>query len=124
MILDDLLREAAATQSLAMTLAENAQPAAPISAEAETLPRGASRDKLAGRLLEIAAALDDALELAAQPSPDTHALSGTLSRLRAEIEFARRALPEVEAARRGSPGADAQDGLPGHVAQRRPDRGQ
>jgi hypothetical protein len=101
MILDDLLREAAETQSLAVRLAENAQPAAAALPEAETLPHGTSRDRLAGRLLEIAAALDDALEIAAQPSPDAQAASGALSRLRAEIAFARQALPAVEAARRG-----------------------
>ena len=46
--------------------------------------------------LEIAAALDDALDVAGQPAPDAAAASGVLSRLREEIEFARKALPEAE----------------------------
>jgi hypothetical protein len=95
MILDDLLREAAQTESLAASLAESAQPPAPVTPEAETLPQGASRDRLAGRLLEIAAALDDALAVAAEPLPDAQSASGALSRLRGKIEFARRALPEI-----------------------------
>jgi hypothetical protein len=98
MILGDLLQEAATTEALATRLAENAQPAAPVSAEAETLPQGTSRDRLAGRLLEIAAALDDALAVADQAEPDSQSASGALQRLRDEIDFARRALPEIAAA--------------------------
>ena len=63
--------------------------------DADTLPHGTSRDRIAARLLEIAAALDDALAVAHQPTPGGEAASGALARLREEIGFARKALPDA-----------------------------
>ena len=60
---------------------------------------------LTGRLLEMAAALDDAL--AAQDAPRTSAL---VARLREETAFAKQALPQIEAARQGT--LDAPPQLP------------
>jgi tRNA A-37 threonylcarbamoyl transferase component Bud32 len=96
MLLGDLLREAGATESIAIALAARAPPERLDRPEAETLPYGASRDRTAGRLLEIAAALDDALAVAERPTPDSASATGALSRLREEIEFARMALPDAE----------------------------
>ena len=98
MILDDLLREALHTEAVAASLMERAQPAGPALPDAELPPHGTARDKVAGRLLEIAAALDESLAVAEQPAPDLTVASGALARLRGEIDFARQALPEVKAA--------------------------
>ena len=96
MLLGDLLVEARATETVALALAERAPPEAPDLPDAETLPGGTSRDRAKARLLEIAAALDDALAVVEQPTPDGAAASGALSRLRAEIEFARKTLPDAD----------------------------
>ena len=70
--------------------------------EAQTLPplAASARDAALGRLLEMAAALDDALAAAGSDAPTASAL---LKRLREETDFARKALPEIEAARTGEP---------------------
>ena len=95
MLLDDLLREAGETESVAVTLAGSAAAATADDPDADTLPHGTSRDRIAARLLEIAAALDDALAVAHQPTPGGEAASGALARLREEIGFARKALPDA-----------------------------
>ena len=95
MLLDDLLREAGETESVAVTLAGSAAAAMIDDPDADTLPHGTSRDRIAARLLEIAAALDDALAVAHQPTPGGEAASGALARLREEIGFARKALPDA-----------------------------
>ena len=98
MLLGELLHEAAETEKAALSLSTRLPPSAPAGddPDAATLPQGTSRDQTASRLLEIAAALDDALAVAEQPAPDAAARSGALARLREEIEFARKALPEVD----------------------------
>ncbi len=61
----------------------------------------AARDATVARLLEIAAALDDALatlEPGNDPGPEQEQ---ALARLQAEVQFARAALPRIERARRG-----------------------
>jgi hypothetical protein len=61
----------------------------------------AARDATVARLLEIAAALDDALatlEPGNDPGPEQEQ---ALARLKAEVEFAQAALPRIERARRG-----------------------
>ena len=61
----------------------------------------AARDATVARLLEIAAALDDALATL-EPGSDTGPEQAqALARLNAEVEFARAALPRIERARRG-----------------------
>jgi hypothetical protein len=97
MLLGDLVAESTQIEAVASALARWAEPAAaaaPVSADEATLPQGTSRDGRAGRLLDIAAALDDALAVTEQPTPTVQSASGALSRLRGEIEFARRAVPE------------------------------
>lgn len=94
-LLSDLVAESTHIEAIAAALAQGAEPSAPVSTEAETLPQGSSRDGRASRLLDIAAALDDALAVADQPAPTVQSASGALSRLRGEIEFAQRALPAV-----------------------------
>ena len=96
MLMGELLREAVETGTLAVSLAARAPAARADEPEGETLPPGVSRDRAASRLLEIAAALDDALAVAEQPAPDGASASGALSRLREEIEFARKALPDAD----------------------------
>ena len=97
MLLTDLLQEAGELELVAVTMAARVAPAAPSDdPEARTLPQGVSRERTAGRLLEIAAALDDALAAAVEQTPQGTSPSQALSRLRAEIEFARKALPEHE----------------------------
>jgi hypothetical protein len=68
--------------------------------DAKTLPpmAASARDAALGRLLEMAAALDDALATAASDGPSASAL---IKRLRDETEFARTALPQLEAVRQG-----------------------
>ena len=95
-LMGELLREAVESETLAVSLAAQARTETGDDPEGPTLPHGTARDRTASRLLEIAAALDDALEVAQQPAPDRAAASGALSRLREEIEFARKALPEAE----------------------------
>ena len=98
MLMGELLREAVETGTRAVSLAARAPAARGDEPEGETLPQGVSRDRAASRLLEIAAALDDALALAVaeQPAPHGASASGALSRLREEIEFARKALPDAD----------------------------
>jgi hypothetical protein len=68
--------------------------------EAKTLPpmAAAARDAALGRLLEMAAALDDALAAGTSDGPSASAL---IKKLRDETEFARTALPQLEAVRQG-----------------------
>jgi hypothetical protein len=62
--------------------------------------------------LEIAASLDDALA-AARPAA-TGGATQALARLREEVAFARRALPEVDAVRReGTTAGEAEPAAPG-----------
>ena len=94
MALEDLLRSANALAAHAEVLGREAQEEAR-SAESPTLPRGfsARRDASVARLLEMAAALDEALAAGAAPALD----SGTLRRLRDEAGFAHAALPAADA---------------------------
>ena len=96
MLLDDLLREAVETESVAVRLGARATPADRDEPDAPTLPGGTSRDRVAARLLEIASALDDALAVAEQPAPDQKSASTALKRLRDEVDFARKALPDAD----------------------------
>jgi hypothetical protein len=64
-------------------------------AEAPTLPPGTVRlhDAVSSRLLEVAAAVDEARTAVASPLPDQRAMSEALLRLREEIDRFRSALP-------------------------------
>ena len=96
MLMGELLHEASLTETLAVSMAARSGDDSPDLPETQTRPQGNSRDQVVSRLLEIAAALDDALEVAEKPAPDSAAASGAISRLREEIEFARKALPEAD----------------------------
>ena len=61
----------------------------------------AARDATVARLLEIAAALDEALATLDPKSVAGPAQVQALERLRGEVEFAEQALPRIERARRG-----------------------
>lgn len=74
-------------------------------AAADTLPPGAflERDAAVARLLEVAAALDEAWAQVELPSGDLSRQSQLLRRLEEETAFARRALPTLERARQARP---------------------
>jgi hypothetical protein len=102
MLLADLIEAGDRLRDAARELADRAasfdDPLA--GPEAKTLPplAASARDAAMGRLLEMAAALDDALATAAPEGPSPSAL---IKKLRDETEFARTALPQLEAVRSG-----------------------
>ena len=101
-----LLETAGRLQAAALNLAD---PAAalpdPLALSAEGVPMApgtaAARDATVARLLEIAAALDEALATLDPKSAIGPAQEQALERLRGEIKFAEQALPRIERARRG-----------------------
>ena len=101
-----LLETAGRLQAAALDLAD---PAAalpdPLALSAEGVPlapaAAAARDATVARLLEIAAALDEALATLDPKSAIGPAQEQALERLRGEVKFAEQALPRIEQARRG-----------------------
>lgn len=112
-LLDELQRAALELVREAALLAERAAelpdalapltplPGSPVLPEAPTLISARKvdqRDAIIARLLEIAAALDEAL---AASSRSQESAQSALTQLRAETDFARKALPQIDAALRG-----------------------